>query len=77
MLGANREVVDRLLAAGFRQDVDQMLFLPLLLDVQALATGFESNDLGAAMQPVRDALRVIVGARADLDALVQADRETG
>lgn len=73
LIKANADLIDRLIDAGFKQDDDRRLFLPLLLDIETLAVGFEGDDLSEALQPVRDALDVIEAAREDLDALIAED----
>lgn len=65
------DTLDTLLAAGFQRE-GASIFLPLRLNAEQLAQAFENGDLDEAMQPVRDALAVIVEAQPHLDQLVKA-----
>ncbi|MEA1071725.1 hypothetical protein [Sphingomonas sp. LY160] len=73
LIKANADLIERLVDTGFKLDDDQRLTLPILLEAETLAIGFESDDLSEALQPLRDALDVIEAARDDLDALISRD----
>lgn len=74
LLDDQSNLIDRLLNAGFRQDSDQWLYLPIAIDGEALANGFETGDLFAAMGPVIEALGTIQSAMPDIEALIDRDR---
>ena len=50
-------------------------FLPVTLDKSALTSGYEADDLEAAMQPFRDALAAILVAKEHLDPVVSTLKE--
>ncbi|MDK2767902.1 MAG: hypothetical protein KYX69_09305 [Sphingomonas sp.] len=74
LLDDQSDLIDRLLDAGFRQDSDQWLYLPVAIDGEALANGFEIGDLSAAMAPVTDALGIIQSGMPDIEALIERNR---
>ncbi len=71
----DKEHAERLKKIGFLRDAEGRLFVPVLLDKLRLAKAYGENDVGGeALLPVRKAVEIIVAAKADLDALIEAVR---
>ncbi len=68
----------QLLKAGFQQKPDdEGLFIPIAVNGEGLAKGFELNDFDKALAPLRSAVEKAVAAKAELDAFVSLVREQG
>lgn len=65
------DVIDELRAAGFDvvEDDDRRLCIPVMLDREAVATAFSSEDFVVAMQPLTEAVRKAITATPLLDRL--------
>ena len=73
---ANDKQVSALLKAGFARDqAKERLFVPVKVDANLLAKGFEENDLDKALEPVGKAIGLALSAKAELDKIVQQVRE--
>ena len=73
---ANDKAVDALLKLGFVRDVaKERLFIPVKVDANLLAKGFEENDLDKALAPVGKAIELALSAKAELDKIVEQVRE--
>ena len=73
---ANDKQVSALLKAGFARDqAKERLFMPIKVDANLLAKGFEENDLDKALEPVGKAIGLALSAKAELDKIVQQVRE--
>ena len=73
---ANDKAVDALLKLGFvRDDAKERLFIPVKVNADLLAKGFEENDLDKALAPVAKAIKLAIAAKPDLDKIVEQVRE--
>lgn len=73
---ANDKQVSALLKAGFvRDQAKERLFVPIKVDANLLAKGFEENDLDKALEPVGKAIELALSAKAELDKIVEQVRE--
>lgn len=73
---ANDKQVSALLKAGFvRDQTKERLFVPVKVDANFLAKGFEENDLDKALEPVGKAIGLALSAKAELDKIVEQVRE--
>ena len=66
--------LQRLAAAGFETDSRGRLYIPFSLDMEELAKGYETGDLESALHRARELGAIIRTSAADLDALVERDR---
>ena len=66
--------VEKLLEAGFRQDDDLWIYIPLVLHTDELAKGYEQGDLETALMPVSQIAEVIKSTLPQLEALIERDR---
>ena len=64
----------RLAAAGFETDSRGRLYIPFTLDIEELAKGYETGDLESSLQRARELGATIRTSAADLNALVERDR---
>ena len=70
------KAVAGLLKQGFVRDAqNERLFLPIDIPAEALAQGFEQNDLAEAVAPVGRAVTQAIASKADLDAVINQVRE--
>jgi hypothetical protein len=81
LLDFARQVIgnDKALAAlwkfGFVRVEDELrLFIPIDIPAEALALGFEQNDLTKALAPIGKAVELALSAKAELDKLVEQVR---
>ena len=73
---ANAKVVDALLKLGFVCDTaKERLYLPVKINADLLAKGFQENDLDKALAPVGNAIELAISAKAELDKIVEQVRE--
>ena len=73
---ANDKAVDALLKLGFVRDAaKERLFIPVKVNADLLAKGFEENDLDKALAPVGKAIELAIAAKPDLDKIVEQVRE--
>ena len=73
---ASDKQVSALLKAGFvRDQAKERLFMPIKVDANLLAKGFEENDLDKALEPVGKAIGLALSAKAELDKIVEQVRE--
>lgn len=73
---ANDKQVSALLKAGFvRDQAKERLFVPVKVDANLLAKGFEENDLDKALETVGKAIGLALSAKAELDKIVEQVRE--
>jgi hypothetical protein len=71
----NEKNVSALIKLGFvRDDAGLRLFIPMHVQAEALAIGFEQNDLDAALAPVGRAVTVATAALAELNKLLEQVR---
>lgn len=71
-LTPNDKHIAALLKDGFEQDeTGNRLFLPIGIEAELLAQGFELNDLEEALAPLRRAVELISASSADLDAIIE------
>tara|TARA_B100001179_G_scaffold229057_1_gene214120 strand:+ start:448 stop:1065 length:618 start_codon:yes stop_codon:yes gene_type:complete len=68
------KTVEKLLEAGFRQDDDLWIYIPLVLHTDELAKGYEQGDLETALMPVSQIAEVIKSTLPQLEALIERDR---
>ena len=68
------ETVEKLLEAGFRQDDDLWIYIPLVLHTDELAKGYEQGDLETALMPVSQIAEVIRSVLPQLEDLIERDR---
>jgi hypothetical protein len=67
--------VQALLDAGFvRDEANERFYLPIAMPAEALAMGFEMNDLAEAVAPAARAVELAMAAHAELDAFVESLR---
>ena len=72
----NDKAVDALLKLGFaRDEAKERLFIPVKVNADLLAKGFEENDLDKALAPVAKAIELAIAAKPDLDKIVEQVRE--
>lgn len=72
---ANDKAVDALLKLGFvRDERGERLYIPIKTQAEALAKGFEENDLEKALIPIRRAIELAISAKVELDKLVEQVR---
>jgi hypothetical protein len=65
-----------LLKLGFVRDAaKERLFIPVKVNADLLAKGFEENDLDKALAPVGKAIELALSAKAELDKIVDQVRE--
>jgi hypothetical protein len=75
-LTANDKQLSALFKLGFvRDDAKERLFIPVKVDANLLAKGFEENDLDKALTPVGKAIELAIAAKAELDKIVEQIRE--
>ena len=73
---ANDKAVDALLKLGFVRDATkESLFLPVKINADLLAKGFEENDLDKALAPIGKAIEAAIAAKVELDKIVEQVRE--
>ena len=73
---ANDKAIDVLLKLGFvRDDAKERLFIPVKVNADLLAKGFQENDLDKALAPVVKAIELAIAAKPDLDKIVEQVRE--
>ena len=71
----NDKLVAALLKLGMiRDEAEPRLYFPIDIPVEALAQGFEQNDLAKAVTPVGAAMTKAIAAKAELNKLVEAVR---
>jgi hypothetical protein len=77
LVKANGGLIDELRSGGFSldEDDDRRLYLPLVIDREALATAFESEDFDLAMRPVVEAYGKVVDALPQLQRLRELAQE--
>lgn len=69
-LRSNGAIVDALVARGFRYDgASGELYVPFLVESEALAKAFEEDEFEVALQPLAAALAIVDDAYAELSAL--------
>ena len=74
---ANDSVVGALLKQGFvRDEAKERLLVPVKINADLLAKGFEENDLDKALAPVGKAIELAISVKAELDRIVEQVRET-
>ena len=72
----NDSVVGTLLKQGFvRDEAKERLFIPVKINADLLAKGFEENDLDKALAPVGKAIELALSVKAELDKIVEQVRE--
>jgi hypothetical protein len=72
MLTGKDKPVANLLKEGFEQDgTGTRLLIPILIDAETLARGFELNDLDEALTPLKRAVEIAITAKPDLDVLIE------
>jgi hypothetical protein len=75
-LFANDKDVGALLKLGFvRDEAKERLFIPVKVDANLLAKGFEENDLDKALAPVGKGIELAISAKVELDKIVEQVRE--
>lgn len=75
MLNGKERPVANVLKEGFEQDgTGTRILIPISIDADALAKGFELNDLDDALAPLGDAIAKAIKAKPDLDVLVERVR---
>lgn len=68
--------MDALLNIGFvRDEAKERLFIPVKVNADLLAKGFEENDLDKALTPIGKAIELAIAAKPDLDKIVEQVRE--
>ena len=73
---SDAKAVAGLLKQGFVRDQhNERIFLPLEIPTEALAMGFEQNDLTEAVAAVGRAVTQAIASKADLDAVINQVRE--
>lgn len=73
---ANDKAVDALLKLGFVRDAaKERLFIPVKVNADLLAKGFQENDLDKALAPIAKAIELALSVKESLDALVEQVRE--
>lgn len=76
LLRGNTELVNSLVARGFRYDGQSgELYVPFLIDAEKLAVAFEEDVFETALQPLTAALMTINAAHAELTALCRLSVE--
>lgn len=76
MLTGKDKPVANLLKEGFEQDgTGTRLLIPIAIEAEALAKGFEFNDLDEALGPLKRAVEIAITAKPDLDVLIEHVRE--
>jgi hypothetical protein len=76
-IGDNGTVSDLLKLGFMRDEAKERLFLPITVPAEALAIGFEQNDLTEALTPVRIATELAITAKPELDKLIEKVRGGG
>lgn len=72
----NDKAVEDILKLGFaRDEAKGRLFLPVKINADLLAKGFEENDLDKAIAPVGKAIEAAIAAKPELDKIVEQVRE--
>ena len=72
----NDKAVDALLKLGFVRDAaKERLFIPVKVNADLLAKGYQENDLDKALAPVGKAIELAIAAKPDLDKIVEQVRE--
>ena len=72
----NDKAVDALLKLGFaRDEAKERLYIPVKVNADLLAKGFEENDLDKALAPVAKAIELALSVKESLDAVVEQVRE--
>ena len=72
---SQEKAVEGLLKLGFvREETDWRLFIPIKIPAEALAMGFEQNDLDQAMAPISKAIGLAIAAKAQIDGLIELIR---
>ena len=73
---ANDKAVGALLKLGFVRDAaKERLFIPVKVNADLLAKGYQENDLDKALAPVGKAIELAIAAKPDLDKIVEQVRE--
>jgi hypothetical protein len=73
---ANDKVIDALLKLGFVRDTaKERLYLPVKINADLLAKGFQENDLDKALAPIGKAIEAAIAAKVELDKIVEQVRE--
>lgn len=76
LLTGKDKPVANLLKEGFEHDgTGTRLLVPIAIDAEALAKGFEFNELDEAFAPLRRAVEIAITAKPDLDVLIEHVRE--
>lgn len=71
-LRSNGAIVDALVACGFRYDgASGELYVPFLVESEALAKAFEEDEFEVALQPLAAAVAIVNDAHAELSTLYQ------
>ena len=72
----NDKAVDALLKLGFaRDEAKERLYIPVKVNADLLAKGFEENDLDKALAPVAKAIELALSVKESLNAVVEQVRE--
>ena len=72
------KLVANVLREGFQHDgTGTRLVIPIVIDAETLAKGFEFNDLDEALAPLKRAVEAAITAKPDLDALIHHVRQKG
>lgn len=75
-LTAKDKPVANVLKEGFERDeTTKRILIPISIEADSLARGFELNDLDEALAPLRRAVEAAIKAKPDLDALITHVRE--
>jgi hypothetical protein len=61
-------------AGILRDDAELVLYVPIDIPVETMATGFEQNDLTAALLPISKAVSKALAAKGELDKLLETLR---
>jgi hypothetical protein len=69
------KIIAGLKKTGFlRDDAEPVLYVPIDIPVETMATGFEQNDLTAALLPITKAASKALAAKGELDKLLETLR---
>ncbi len=75
LIGKDKDV-GSLLKLGFvRDDAKERIFIPVKVDANLLAKGFEENDFDKALVSVGKAIELAISAKPELDKIVEQVRE--
>jgi hypothetical protein len=76
MLTGKDKLVANVLKEGLEQTgTGTRILIPIAIDAEVLARGFELNDLDEALAPLSRAVETAIKAKPDLDALIEHVRE--